>query len=1723
MNYQKHMWVFALLLIIWPATARATSSGSDYAGRIDADQFYHEIPLSITEPNQTLRITMLPENGDLDTMLFLLNQDGIILAQNDDYIQKQAESGSFIEFLQAATGDYRIIATRFKGGRGNSSGDFTLSIAIEPNAPALGAYDTRPETLTALGYPEISPRPTAEWTILAYYGGDTNLEADILLDFKEFELAGGSSEDVRIIAFVDRHPEFSSASGDWTSAKLFEITRDLSGLPENKEDLQLDTQELADLGILNSGSGEALAQFLSWGIQTYPARHYALAFASHGAAWAGLITDYSFDSIISLPELQQALGSIRDTLGIDKMDLLINDACLMSSVEYHAAMAPYFNLSIASPEIVYNPALAMDQLTQRIKDDPALDIAQLSSLLVDQYIREDGRQSAGPNERYLAYAVTDLDLFDPVTQAVEAFAALVNSRPEAYMTLLGNARAQSYTYTRFLGEETLIDLGSFMRQVIIQANDESIIQAAQAVLQALEASIRYSNGGERALQRVSASYHNIYFPADQTLLRDTYFLETTLPQWGQMLRNYYNALLPQAWVPEEAIPFHAPVPPQLRITHAYPEVGSIHRPFFLSLEMVGRKVSQASFVVDRQEADGSRTRLYSSELLTPVLDEFGNLTQIPNWNAGVDDGGFLWDTRLHALSDGQNSHYELLVNSDESFFLDGRYQESEDSPWYDVGVVFAYADDAALLSGRATVQSVVSRDENSSALGLIEIPDGAIFQSYRSVVGPDGRISREEGRLYAWQPDQLVLNTKSPAPAGDYELGFTVRSMSGESSFASLAVRIDNEGLDPQLMGDTSLIDGFSIILPSDWSTISFDNANIGSSFSADGTLSLSIYDMPADYDLAELPDVFAELYGFDIDSEAEEIELGGFPALRFRSSFMQDSEAIVEQISYAVLFSEDDALVFALAGDLAHPQFAQLEELLLTQSQLFAVEPVRILSEGDWYSDNFGGPETAFFPAPVDWGAQYFDDGIWYGYSADEQMAESASFIRFTQLNSADAGGINQALLNQALLNDEVMPESSDFELQAQRVYYGENLTWDVSLYQAQRAGSPVLGRLYTSVTQSGYAYAIWFETPNDEGAPARIGEIFEIMADGFAVPTSLRRQDLPELGLSLAYPREWLELYYSDEGMVVSDFSGRDFLLAYLYEDGSSDPALLTEDILRTFGLTRISQAQPMEIAGLQGYQVRYHAELDEDIYYGIGFVTSIPDTGTGLMLSIESLESEDVASALFSRVVTQTRFSSTQPVASTSAAAYSLPSIRIYRDEYGFSYEMPATFSLPEYDEELFIEESYSPGEEIRIIADYYDYDPSLSMEEFVSSTDLAISSQLPATRDDQAILLFDYTIDYDGALMNGRAIAFEQPDANLVMLLRVEALPGLDIDATFALLRDSLRLHAPDMARQALTLAKQHIAIASTPLDESRGSINTQTFADAELGLIFDYPSAFPPLILSGEEVLAESQHPDLDITLRIQFIPGDIGGLARMTGLYYPPVGQVNMETIPPLTVSGFDYAYDDEGKAIQGKALSFYIEPQTTGVIISVESADPNALIRFEEDDEYESIAAIYELLHDSLGFVTMAETSPNGLITRPYRNSAYGFELAYPIQWEPMRYNSEQAWYWTLSEEQDTAIYVYIAEAADLQSAISSIAETLALMLESPIEAADAIDSYEAARFSHSYKFNGIWQGEAIAIHKDGIGLIFSAETLEGAEDLSALFDNLLNSLSFTDTNPDN
>ncbi len=175
---------------------------------------------------------------------------------------------------------------------------------------------------------QAQQNPVREWTVLVYMNADNDLYRFGFLNMSQMEQVG-STEQVNILVQMD-HEEKSIPTTRYYVTKNPKPTQG-----------KITSQVLETLGETNMGDPKTLAEFVSWGIQKYPARHYAVIIWNHGNGWQGVSYDDNPKANLTLPNVRTALqmgqGLLAKQRGRNaqavKFDIINFDACLMSTLE----------------------------------------------------------------------------------------------------------------------------------------------------------------------------------------------------------------------------------------------------------------------------------------------------------------------------------------------------------------------------------------------------------------------------------------------------------------------------------------------------------------------------------------------------------------------------------------------------------------------------------------------------------------------------------------------------------------------------------------------------------------------------------------------------------------------------------------------------------------------------------------------------------------------------------------------------------------------------------------------------------------------------------------------------------------------------------------------------------------------------------------------------------------------------------------------------------------------------------------------------------------------------------------------------------------------------------------------------------------------------------------------------------------------------------------------
>ena len=683
------------------------------------------------------------------------------------------------------------------------------------------------------------------WTIMLYQDADDKiLEQDIFLDLNEAERIG-SSDNVQIVAQLDRYTGGFAGDGNWATARRYFITRD--------NDLQTISSELIeDIGEVNMADRQTLVDFVTWAANNYPADKYVLIMSDHGIGWPGgwsdpdpsVPTDRSLPitaalgNDLYLMEIDQALADIRAQTDIDQFELIGMDACLMGGVEIFSALAPHARYAVASQEV--EPALgwAYAGFLEQLTLNPGVNGGDLGRFIVDSYIKEDQRildpearaglmgggnplgglfglfggspSTASPEqlvrqmEQNITLTAVDLAQIPALVDSVNNLSlALSNDNQQT----IAQTRTYAQSFTSVFGSNvppSYIDLGHFAQLLARNSSNGQVDQAVNGVLAAIDRAVIAERHGPNKPGSTGVS---IYFPNSQlygnpitgpqsyTAVANTF---TNASLWDDFLAFHYTGEPFSAGDVGAAIPTTAVRGPgtgniTIAPITASSSEASPDQPVLLTTEIDGENVGYVKLFVGFFDQSANSILVIDSDYLESAdTQEVGGLFY-PVWPDEAFILEFEWEPVVFAVGDGN----ETIV----THFTPQTYGASFEDATYTVDGIYTYGDGeqrvARLLFRDGVLQQVYGFNNADGTGGPREIVPqaGDMFTVFERWLDLDssGNVSEvvtlEAGTLTF--TDQTLIWIDLDAAAGDYVVGFIVEDYDGNQypTYTQITVR----------------------------------------------------------------------------------------------------------------------------------------------------------------------------------------------------------------------------------------------------------------------------------------------------------------------------------------------------------------------------------------------------------------------------------------------------------------------------------------------------------------------------------------------------------------------------------------------------------------------------------------------------------------------------------------------------------------------------------------------------------------------------------------------------------------------------------------------------------------------------------------------------------------------------------------------------------------------
>jgi len=320
----------------------------------------------------------------------------------------------------------------------------------------------------------VKPLPEAQWTVMVYMAGDSDISQAALHNINDMEEVGSTSQ-VNVVVQAEFSTEFSPALPGNT----------LRGRISRDHDPTHITSTLYDIGNHDMTDPATLRDFIEWAYLSHPARHYALVLWSHGLGWKasgkGMIKDVTSagdSSIMSLPDMALAMHDS----GV-KFDLIDFDACLMGMYEvayemrglsdfmtFSEALFPVYGnpYTIILNELTANPDMGSEELAEGFVSACSEYYRGLGYSFTKSAIRSSAVEEVHAGVNGLAQA-----LLDSMAEEADTIKAAVNNTEEYYYFVyrdLGDFLDQLRSLTK---NQTLLDsiaaVDSSLKDLVLEA------------------------------------------------------------------------------------------------------------------------------------------------------------------------------------------------------------------------------------------------------------------------------------------------------------------------------------------------------------------------------------------------------------------------------------------------------------------------------------------------------------------------------------------------------------------------------------------------------------------------------------------------------------------------------------------------------------------------------------------------------------------------------------------------------------------------------------------------------------------------------------------------------------------------------------------------------------------------------------------------------------------------------------------------------------------------------------------------------------------------------------------------------------------------------------------------------------------------------------------------------------------------------------------------------
>ncbi len=293
--------------------------------------------------------------------------------------------------------------------------------------------------------------PAARWTVLIYTSASKDLEQAVEDSLQEITNHPVAGDQVHIVA----------QRGRASQAQRFQLHGSDKPLPLGQP------QEV------DMTASQSLQDFLQWGMEAYPAQRYVVVLGGHAAGFAGAVTNSQRSKMLSLPEIEKALGGLPA-----RPEILVFNTCLMAQAEAAEQFSEKASYLVASQSQLRGLGLP---LAPWFHDLATVDTSQEAASRLVEHSRE-------VPERSPAVSAINLQEWPELRERVDALAQEVPRYPQHRQRLLDHIQNQRHLWPRDSDRPLVdqIDIGTLLSHWSQDETlPETLRQAASHVVEGL--------------------------------------------------------------------------------------------------------------------------------------------------------------------------------------------------------------------------------------------------------------------------------------------------------------------------------------------------------------------------------------------------------------------------------------------------------------------------------------------------------------------------------------------------------------------------------------------------------------------------------------------------------------------------------------------------------------------------------------------------------------------------------------------------------------------------------------------------------------------------------------------------------------------------------------------------------------------------------------------------------------------------------------------------------------------------------------------------------------------------------------------------------------------------------------------------------------------------------------------------------------------------------------